>query len=74
MNKFLLSLVLTFAFSILVVLGVGFFQIISDILGNNLAVLGIGFLLLYLLIYATVSNMDNSFEDMSILENDEEEI
>jgi hypothetical protein len=74
MNKFLLSLVLTFAFSVLVVLGIGFFQVMLDILGNHIAVLGIGFVLLYSLVYATISNMDNSFEDMSILENDEEEL
>lgn len=74
MNKFLLSLVLTLAFSVLIVLGVGFFQIMSDILNSHIAVLGLGVFLLFLVTYFTINNVENSFEDMSVLENDDEEI
>jgi predicted neutral ceramidase superfamily lipid hydrolase len=74
MNKFLLSLVLTLTFSVLIVLGVGFFQIMSDILESNIAVLGLGVLLLYLTVYISISNMENTFDDMSVLENDDEEL
>ena len=74
MNKVMLSLVLTMAFSVLVVLGVGFFQIMSDLLNNNLAVLGIGFGLLFSMIYVVVSNTENVLEDISVLEEDDEAI
>jgi hypothetical protein len=74
MNKFLLSLVLTLAFSVLIVLGVGFFQVMSNILNSNIAVLGLGVILLYVVTYLTINNMETSFEDMSILENDDEEL
>lgn len=74
MNKVMLSLVLTMAFSVLVVLGVGFFQIMSDLLNNNLAVLGIGFGLLFSMIYVVVSNTENELEDISVLEEDDEAI
>ena len=70
----MLSLVLTMAFSVLVVLGVGFFQIMSDLLNNNLAVLGIGFGLLFSMIYVVVSNTENELEDISVLEEDDEAI
>ena len=74
MNKFLLSLVLTLTFSVLIVLGVGFFQVMSNILNSNIAVLGLGVILLYVVTYLTINNMETSFEDMSILENDDEEL
>jgi predicted neutral ceramidase superfamily lipid hydrolase len=74
MNKFLLSLVLTLTFSVLIVLGVGFFQIMSDILESHIAVLGLGVLLLYFTVYISISSMENTFDDMSILENDDEEL
>ena len=74
MNKVMLSLVLTMAFSFLVVLGVGFFQIMSDLLNNNLAVLGIGFGLLFSMIYVVVSNTENELEGISVLEEDDEAI
>ena len=74
MSKFLLSLVLTLTFSVLIVLGVGFFQVMSNILNSNIAVLGLWFILLYVVTYLTINNMETSFEDMSILENDDEEL
>lgn len=74
MTKFMLSLVLTIAFSILIVLGVGFFHIMSTIVGSNIAVLGIGFAILFLVNYIAVSNMDSEFDLLSKIDNDSEEI
>ena len=74
MNRFLLSLVLTLVFSVLIVLGVAFFHILSGMLNNNLAVLGIGVGLLFVLTYNSVGNMDESFNFNSILDNDGEEL
>lgn len=74
MNKVMLSLVLTIAFSILVVLGVGFFHVMSSILNSNIAVLAIGFVLLYLLCFSVVSNVNEGLKEISVLDNDDEEI
>lgn len=74
MNKVMLSLVLTFAFVVLIVLGVGVFQIISGLLNNDLAVLGVGFCLLYLFVYASLVNTDHSFKQLEVLDEDNEEV
>lgn len=74
MNKVLLSLVLTLAFSVLIVLGVGFFHLMSEVLNSNIAVLAIGFVLLYSLCFSAVSNLDGGLKEFSVLENDDEEI
>lgn len=73
MNKVMLSLVLTMAFCVLIVLGVGFFQIMSDVLGNNLAVLGIGFVLLFSMVYVVVNSTDEGLENISVLDKDDED-
>lgn len=73
MNKVMLSLVLTIAFCVLIVLGVGFFQIMSDLLNNNLLVLGIGFTLLFSMIYVVVNSTDEGLESISVLDNEDEE-
>lgn len=70
----MLSLVLTFAFVVLIVLGVGVFQIISNLLDNDLVVLGIGFSLLYLIVYFTLENTEHGFKQLEILEEDNEEV
>jgi hypothetical protein len=62
MTKFMLSLVLTIAFSILIVLGVGFFHIASTIVSSNIAVLGVGVTILFLINYIAVSNIDIEFD------------
>lgn len=69
----MLSLVLTIAFCVLIVLGVGFFQIMSDLLNNNLLVLGIGFTLLFSMIYVVVNSTDEGLESISVLDNEDEE-
>lgn len=74
MNKVMLSLVLTLAFSMLIVLGVGFFQIMSDLLNSNLAVLGLGFSLLYFVVYAAVSNTEEGLNELGVLDEDSEEV
>lgn len=70
----MLSLVLTLAFSMLIVLGVGFFQIMSDLLNSNLAVLGLGFSLLYFVVYAAVSNTEEGLNELGVLDEDSEEV
>lgn len=74
MNKFILSLVLTLAFSMLIIFGVGFFQIMSNLLNNNLAVLGIGFSLLYLVVFAAINNTEEGLNELSVLDEDNEEV
>lgn len=74
MNKVMLSLVLTLAFSMLIVLGVGFFQIMSDLLNSNLAVLGLGFSLLYFVVYAAVSNTEEGLNELGVLDEDNEDV
>lgn len=73
MNKVMLSLVLTMAFCVLIVLGVGFFQIMSDLLNNNLLVLGIGFALLFSMVYVVVNSTEEGLENISVLDNENEE-
>jgi len=72
MNKVMLSLVLTLAFCVLIVLGIGFFQVMSDLLNNNLLVLGVGFGLLFLIVYSVVTNTEDELEQISVLEEDDE--
>lgn len=72
MNKVMLSLVLTLAFCVLIVLGIGFFQVMSDLLNNNLLVLGVGFGLLFLIVYSVVTNTEDESEQISVLEEDDE--
>ena len=72
MNKVMLSLVLTLAFCVLIVLGIGFFQVMSDLLNNNLLVLGIGFGLLFLIVYSVVTNTEDELDQISVLEEDDE--
>lgn len=74
MNKVMLSLVLTLAFSVLIVIGVGFFLIMSNLLNNNLAVLSLGVGLLFSVVYIAVSNAEDELEQISILEEDDEAI
>lgn len=73
MNRVMLSLVLSMVFSVLVILGVGFFHVMSSILNSNIAVLAVGFGLLYLLCFIVVSNLDNDLEQTSVIENDDED-
>lgn len=68
----MLSLVLTLAFCVLIVLGIGFFQVMSDLLNNNLLVLGVGFGLLFLIVYSVVTNTEDELEQISVLEEDDE--
>lgn len=70
----MLSLVLTLAFSVLIVIGVGFFLIMSNLLNNNLAVLSLGVGLLFSVVYIAVSNAEDELEQISILEEDDEAI
>lgn len=68
----MLSLVLTLAFCVLIVLGIGFFQVMSDLLNNNLLVLGVGFSLLFLIVYSVVTNTEDELEQISVLDEDDE--
>lgn len=74
MNKIMLSLVLAISFSVLIVLGVGFFHIMSTILNSNLAVLCVGFVLLYIVCFIAVSNVDGDLSQLPAMDNDDEEI
>lgn len=74
MNKILLSLVLTLTVSVLIILGVGVFEIMSYLFDSDIAVLGIGVSLLYIIIYASVNNTENGLESLKILEEDTDEL
>lgn len=74
MNRVLLSLVLTLSFSVLIVLGVGFFHIMSEILNSNIAVLAVGFVLLYFICFISINNLNEGLNGLSILDEDDEEI